>query len=228
VAILSTAVDPPAAAVLPSAGPLKGHYALVIGDDKYQNCPAEQQLENAYSDASAIGDALRDIGYQVMSGPNLTRQGMVDKLSAFTSQLNDGDTALFFFAGNGVSIEGANYLVPTDMPRVSVDSKGVVTSNSIKESEVVDQIQDRIAVLILDACRDNPFSVAGTRAVLGNTRGLVDAKPARGVFEIYSAGIGQSALDNLGPGDKNPNSVFTRVLVQTMRQNPDMDLHRWR
>jgi hypothetical protein len=78
--------------------------------------------------------------------------------------------------------------------------------------------------LILDACRDNPFSVAGTRAVLGNTRGLGDAKPARGVFEIYSAGIGQSALDRLGPGDKNPNSVFTRVLVNTIRENPDMDL----
>jgi tetratricopeptide (TPR) repeat protein len=227
VAALPPAVAAPAIAAVAPAGPLKGHYALVIGDDKYQNFPAEQQLDNAYSDASSIGDALKDIGYEVMRGQNLTRQGMVDKLSAFTSQLHDGDTALFFFAGHGVSIEGANYLVPTDMPRVSVDSKGVVTGNSIKESEVVDQIQDkkvRIAVLILDACRDNPFSVAGTRAVLGNTRGLSDAKPARGVFEIYSAGIGQSALDNLGPGDKNPNSVFTRVLVQTMRQNPDMDL----
>jgi hypothetical protein len=199
-------------AAAPSAGPLKGHYALVIGDDKYLNFPAEQQLENAYSDASAIGDALKDIGYQVMRGQNLTRQGMVDKLSAFTSQLHEGDTALFFFAGHGVSIEGANYLVPTDMPHVSVDSKGVVTGNSMKESEVVDQIQDRkvrIAVLILDACRDNPFSVAGTRAVLGNTRGLADAKPVRGVFEIYSAGIGQSALDRLGRA--------TRIRIRCLR-----------
>jgi Caspase domain len=97
VAAIPPAAASPAAviAAAPSAGPLKGHYALVIGDDKYVNFPTEQQLVNAYSDASAIGDALKDMGYEVMRGQNLSRQGMVDKLAAFTSQLHDGDTALF-------------------------------------------------------------------------------------------------------------------------------------
>jgi hypothetical protein len=72
-----------------------------------------------------------------------------------------------------------------------------------------------VAVLVLDACRDNPFQRTGTRA-LGNTRGLADTKPASGVFTLYSAGIGQSALDYLEPNDKNPNSVFTRVFVEQL------------
>ena len=70
-------------------------------------------------------------------------------------------------------------------------------------------------MLVLDACRDNPFPRAGTRT-LGNTRGLADAKPARGVFTLYSAGIGQTALDRLEPNDANPNSVFTRVFVEQL------------
>ena len=192
--------------------------ALVIGNDRYANLPADKQLLKAAKDAEAVGDALATLGFTVIRGQNLGRQGMIDKLSAFTAQLQPGDTAAFFYAGHGVAIGGVNYLVPSDVPAVTPDAEARVRGNSIAEGDIVGEIQAkgaRVALLVIDACRDNPFPRSGTRSI-GNTRGLADAKPARGVFTIYSAGIGQTALDRLEKNDPNPNSVFTRVFVQQL------------
>jgi hypothetical protein len=107
---------------------------------------------------------------------------------------------------------------------VTPDAEARVRGNSVAEGDIVGEIQAkgaRVAVLVIDACRDNPFPRSGTRSI-GNTRGLADAKPARGVFTIYSAGIGQTALDRLEKNDPNPNSVFTRVFVQQLVR---ADLH---
>ena len=73
----------------------------------------------------------------------------------------------------------------------------------------------RVAVVVLDACRNNPFKKPGVRGV-GAERGLGRIEPVRGVFTLYSAGIGQMALDRLGDADNNPNSVFTRVFVPAL------------
>jgi TPR repeat protein len=199
--------------------------ALVIGNDRYQNLSAERQLQKAANDAQAVGDSLSRIGFQVIRGVNLTRQGMIDKLSELTARLEPGDTAAFFYAGHGVAIGGVNYLVPSDVPAISPDAESRLRGASIAEGDVVAEIQGkgvRVALLVLDACRDNPFPRSGTRAV-GGTRGLADAKPARGIFTLYSAGIGQSALDRLEPNDPNRNSVFTRVLIEELG-NPGVDL----
>jgi hypothetical protein len=189
--------------------------ALVIGNDRYANLPT---LQKAVNDADAVSNTLARLGFEVILGRDLGRQGMIDKLAEFTARLDAGDTALFFYAGHGVAIGGINYLVPTDMPAATAGSEVRVRGSSIAEPDIVAEIQARgvrVAVLVLDACRDNPFPRAGTRA-LGNSRGLADARPASGVFTLYSAGIGQSALDVLEPNDKNPNSVFTRVFVEQL------------
>jgi Caspase domain/Domain of unknown function (DUF4189) len=199
--------------------------ALVIGNDRYANLPAERQLQKAANDAQAVGDALKLLGFQVIRGTNLSRQGMIDKLSELTGQLEPGDTAAFFYAGHGVAIGGVNYLVPSDVPAVTEGAETRVRGASVAEGDVMAEIQGkgvRVALLVLDACRDNPFPRSATRAI-GNTRGLADAKPARGVFTIYSAGIGQTALDRLEPDDPNRNSVFTRVFIEQMTK-PGLDL----
>jgi hypothetical protein len=199
--------------------------ALVVGNDRYPNLSADRQLQKAANDAQAVGEALTRLGFQVIRGTNLSRQGMIDKLSEFTAQLEPGDTAAFFYAGHGVAIGGVNYLVPSDVPSVTPDAEARVRGASLAEADVVAEIQNkgvRVALLVLDACRDNPFPRSGTRAV-GNTRGLADAKPARGIFTIYSAGIGQTALDRLEPNDANRNSVFTRVFVEQLA-SPGVDL----
>lgn len=189
--------------------------ALVVGNDRYASLPT---LLKAVNDAEAVGNTLARLGFEVILGRDLGRQGMIDKLAEFTARLQAGDTAFFFYAGHGVAVGGINYLVPTDMPAATAGSELRVRGSSIAEPDIIAEIQARgarVAVLVIDACRDNPFPRAGTRT-LGNTRGLADAKPASGVFTLYSAGIGQSALDFLEPNDKNPNSVFTRVFVEQL------------
>jgi Caspase domain len=199
--------------------------ALVIGNDRYPNLPRDRQLSKAANDAEAVGDALTRLGFQVIRGTNLGRQQMIDKLSELTVGLAPGDTAAFFYAGHGVAIGGVNYLVPSDVPPVTPDGELRVRGASIAEGDVVAELQNRgvrVALLILDACRDNPFPRSPTRAI-GDTRGLTNAKPARGIFTIYSAGIGQTALDRLEPNDSSRNSVFTRIFVEQLT-SPGNDL----
>jgi uncharacterized caspase-like protein len=78
--------------------------------------PPERQLLKAANDAQAVGDALGRLGFQVIRGANLGRQGMIDKLAELTARLDPGDTAAFFFAGHGVAIGGVNFLAPSDVP----------------------------------------------------------------------------------------------------------------
>ena len=150
---------------------------------------------------------------------------MVDKLAEFTARLQPGDTAALFFAGHGVAIAGINYLVPSDVPAVTEGAEARVRGASLAEPDLIAELQARsvrVALLVIDACRDNPFPRAAGRSI-GNTRGLADAKPARGIFTLYSAGIGQTALDRLGGTDTAHNSVFTRIFAEQMKR-PDLHL----
>lgn len=198
---------------VPGPASAEKRVALVIGNDRYANLPT---LQKAVNDAAAVGDTLAKLGFDVVRGRDLGRQGMVDKIAEFTARLEAGDTAVFFYAGHGVAIGNVNYLVPADAPAANVEAR--VRGASIAEAEIIAEIQAkgaRVAVLVLDACRDNPFPRSGTRTV-GNTRGLTGANPARGVFVLYSAGSGQTALDRLEKNDPNRNSVFTRVFVEQL------------
>jgi hypothetical protein len=199
--------------------------ALVIGNDRYANMPADRQLQKAVNDAKTISAALTSLGFEVSLGTNLGRQGIIDKLAETTSRVSPGDTVAFFFAGHGVAIGGVNYLVPSDVPTVSEGAEARIRGASIAEHDIVAELQTkspRVALLVIDACRDNPFPKAAGRSI-GNSRGLADAKPARGMFAIYSAGIGQTALDRLSDNDPASNSVFTRVFAaQVVR--PDLHL----
>jgi Caspase domain len=192
--------------------------ALVIGNDRYQNMPADRQLQKAVNDANTVAAAMKALGFEVLVGTNLGRQGMIDKLAEFTARLEAGDTAAFFFAGHGVAIQGVNYLVPSDVPAVSEGAESRVRGASLAEPDIIAELQAksvRVALLVIDACRDNPFPRAPGRSI-GNTRGLADAKPARGVFTLYSAGIGQTALDRLNDRDGANNSVFTRIFAEQL------------
>lgn len=199
--------------------------ALAIGNDLYPNLPADRQLKKAVNDATTIAGTLQSLGFDVIVGTNLGRQAMVDKLAEFTARLQPGDTAALFFAGHGVAIAGVNYLVPSDVPAVTEGAEARVRGASLAEPDLIAELQARsvrVALLVIDACRDNPFPRAAGRSI-GNTRGLADAKPARGIFTLYSAGIGQTALDRLGGNDTAHNSVFTRIFAEQMKR-PDLHL----
>lgn len=141
--------------------------ALVIGNDRYANLPAERQLQKAVNDAEAVGDTLARLGFEVIRGRNLGRQGIIDKLE-LTAKLAPGDTAAFFYAGHGVAIGGVNYLVPSDAPLVTPDAEARVRGASVSEPDLIAEIQSkspRVAFLAIDACRDNPFPRSGGRSI---------------------------------------------------------------
>jgi S1-C subfamily serine protease len=190
--------------------------ALVIGNNQYGKLPADRQLERAVADARTMTVTLEKLGFTVTRGENLDRAAMVDRISAFTRQIEEGDIALFFYAGHGVALGGGNYLLPTDIPLPQAGEEGRMRNLAIGEADIIADIQEhkaRVAVLLLDACRDNPFRQPGLLRSVGRERGLVRSNEGQGIFAIYSAGFGESALDRLGPDDKSPNSVFTRALA---------------
>lgn len=190
--------------------------ALVLGIDAYQNQP---QLARAVSDARAVGAALTELGFTVIAGENVTRREMNRKLADLEGLISPGDTVFFFFAGHGVALGPDNILLAADMPKPGQGEDGLVRDEGFSVDNIIRRVQGRGALttfLVLDACRDNPFEATGTRNI-GGTRGLTRVEAPRGVFVLYSAGIGQTALDTLRPDDPDPNSVFTRKLVPLLR-----------
>jgi hypothetical protein len=193
--------------------------ALVIGNDRYPNLPSDRQLQKAVNDARAVGEALEKIGFKVIRGENLDRAGMVDRIFAFSQAIKPGDTAVMFFAGHGVAFSGGNFLLPTDIPLPKAGEETRARNLSLGEADIVADIQERkprVLVMMLDACRDNPFRQPGLTRSIGNETGLLRGREAEGVFTIYSAGFGQTALDRLGDNDRSQNSVFTRTLLPAL------------
>jgi Caspase domain len=192
--------------------------ALVIGNNDYKNVP---KLQKAVNDARAMGDTLKQLGFRVMVAENQTRQGFSQSLLAFDASIEKGDTAFFFFAGHGFEIAGQNYLLPTDVPAASEGQEELVRDASILADRIVERLQNRearTAILVFDACRNNPFERAGTRAVAGGGGLAPMTTLPEGVFSVFSAGPRQTALDRLSENDNNPNSVFTRTFAKELLQ----------
>ena len=156
----------------------------MVGIDRYLNLPPDRQLRKAVNDARAVGDALRSLDFEVIRGENPGRQALVDKFDELTQRLSPGETAFFFFAGHGVAIGGGNYILPADVPDVGAGQDTRLARAALGENDIVSDLQGRgvrIAVVVLDACRNNPFRQPGVRGV-GGDRGLGRFAPVRGVF----------------------------------------------
>lgn len=194
--------------------------ALVVGNDKYQNLSANAQLQKAQNDARSTAETFTSLGFDVMRGFNLKRRDMNVQLTRLANKIEPGDEVMFFFAGHGVRIEGQNYLLPTDIPPISEANEDLLKSESLRVDRISEMFRKkgaRLSVLILDACRDNPYKDTRGRSV-GGTRGLAPMDPPEGTLVLFSAGAGQQALDRLSDDDKNPNSVFTRTFLPMIKQ----------
>ncbi len=201
-----------AAWMLPNIASAQTRHALVIGIDDYDHV---EPLQKARNDARAVHGALEAAGFEADLVLDGTGIAVLQALEAFTDRLSPGDEAVFFFAGHGVEIDRENILLPADIPAPERGGDLLVRRFGIPVQDVLDQIQRRdvrLSLLILDACRDNPFPRQSTRS-LGGTRGLARMEAPEGTFILYSAGEGQAALDRLSDDDPDPNSVFTRALL---------------
>ena len=191
----------------------------MIGNNKYRNVPV---LANAVDDASSIAANLRSVGYQVTLRLDVTEKEMKAALRTFSAQLQGGDEVMFFFAGHGVQLGAANYLLPVD---IAGESEAQVRDEAIQLQRVLDDIAEqkvRFTLAMIDACRDNPFKGSG-RAIGG--RGLAPTTAATGQMIIFSAGSGTQALDKLGPNDRSRNGLFTRIFLREM-QKPGVSVDR--
>ena len=190
-------------------------FAIVIGNDDYKNVP---KLENAVGDAKAISGLLSRLGYVVLTFNNLNEKEFKRSLRQFKQRLKGGEEVVFFFAGHGVQIGSANYLLPTD---VGSDNEEQIRDEGIPLQRVLDDFSEskvKFSLAMVDACRDNPFKSTG-RSIGG--RGLAATSAATGQMIIFSAGTGQQALDRLGNNDKARNGLFTRVLIEKVSQSKE-------
>jgi Caspase domain len=190
--------------------------ALVIGNNDYNNVP---KLQKAVNDARTMGDTLKQLGFSVMVAENQTRQAFSQTLLAFDAAVDPGDTAFFFYAGHGFEIAGQNFLLPTDVPAAGEGQEELVRDASVLADRIIERLQNkkvRTAILVFDACRNNPFERSGTRAVAGGGGLAPMTQLPEGVFSVFSAGPRQTALDRLSNNDDNPNSVFTRTFAREL------------
>jgi uncharacterized caspase-like protein len=196
--------------------------ALLVGNNAYQSVPV---LRTAINDAHALADVLRKLNFSVVIAENLSRRAMSESLLAFDKAIEPGDIALFFFAGHGFEIHGENFLVPTDIPAIGEGQEELLRDAAYPAARIVERLQTRGArttILVLDACRNNPFERPGGRGLIG-AGGLAPMTPAEGVFILFSAGAKQVALDRLSGRDGDPNSVFSRNFIHEL-QEPGLTL----
>ena len=184
--------------------------AFVVGNGAYKNVAA---LPNPAIDAKAMAKVLRNVGFDVVEGTNLTRDKMTERLLEFGKKAEGADVALFFYAGHGIAINGTNYLLPIDADIKS--EMDVKLGSAINIDLTLDQTMSdaKVKLVFLDACRDNPFankikSNNATRS-LSVQSGLAEMKSGEGTLIAFATGPGQTALD----GQEGTNSPFTRALM---------------
>src|SRR4051794_160012 len=189
--------------------------AFVVGNGAYKNVAP---LPNPAIDAKSIAQVLRNVGFDVVEGSNLTRDKMTEKLLDFGKKAEGADIALFFYAGHGIAVNGANYLLPVDADLKS--EMDVKLGAAINVDLTLEQTmgEAKVKLVFLDACRDNPFaakirSAKATRSANVAT-GLAEMKSGEGTLLAFATGPGQTALD----GEAGTNSPFTRALLANIAQ----------
>jgi len=187
--------------------------ALVIGNGAYRSVP---ELENSRNDADDISEQLKRVGFAVIDGRDLDRSAMYAALGRFAQRVRGTDAGLVYYSGHGMQINGQNYLVPVDLKLAGGSS--FTPFDLVKLDDVVEALNYTAGVklLVLDACRDNPFanSVAdnkGSRGI-GATRGLAKIERSQGMLIAYSTQSNSVAADGIGR-----NSPFTAALVREIQ-----------
>lgn len=191
--------------------------ALVIGNNDYQQV---QKLNNAVPDAKAMAKEFRALGFEVIEKTNVDQRSMKAAVREFVKRVGNGGVGAFFFAGHGVQEGGNNYLLPVDISKLT--DPGALSDEAVELNEDImgriGQAGAKFSLLVIDACRDNPFPKRAGRSV-GGTRGLTaSGETPEGMIVVYSAGVGQQALDRLDDNDRSENGLFTREFIVELRK----------
>jgi uncharacterized caspase-like protein len=180
-----------------------GRTALVIGNSAYPSAP----LKNPVNDAGDMAAALRKLGFEVTLLKDATMQQMEEAVRAFGLRLRQGGAGLFYYAGHGVQVAGENYLVPVN---AVIQSEGDVKYGCLNAGLVLAKMEDAgngPNVVILDACRNNPFA----RSFRSAAQGLARMDAPTGSLIAYATAPGQVASDGEGR-----NGLYTQYLLRNI------------
>ncbi|MCX6585999.1 MAG: caspase family protein [Acidobacteria bacterium] len=179
--------------------------ALVIGNGNYPKWP----LRNPANDARAVSQALSEIGFATTTAVDVTLQNLDRAVSALVSRIRPGDVVAFYYAGHGIQLEGENYLVPVDFDaKDEADAKYAAYAAS-RVQERIEKAGARVTLVVLDACRNNPF--AATRSANG---GLAAMGSGKGTLIAFATAPGKTADDN----PNGNNGLFTSHLVTALKE----------
>lgn len=181
-------------------------HALVVGNNAYPS----SELLSAVNDARDVAASLRQAGYEVLLKENVTRDSFFQAIREFGSKLRDGDVALFYYAGHAIQLRDRNYLIPVDAQVKSEDDVSFYSLDLTEVLQRMDRVRTRANILILDACRDNPFA----STVRFSAVGLAQMNAPSGTLIAYATAPGQVAREGTGR-----NGVYTKHLLRHMN-NP--------
>jgi uncharacterized caspase-like protein len=179
--------------------------ALVIGNGSYTNAPP---LKNPPNDARDMAAALSTLGFDVASGINLSQPEMKRLIREFGQKLKAGGAGLFYYAGHGVQLKGRNYLIPVD---ADIQSEAEAEDQGVDVNLVLnymDDAQNGLNLVIMDACRNNPFA----RSFRSAENGLAQVDAPTGTLIAYATAPGRVAADGVGT-----NGLYTAALLKMMR-----------
>ncbi|HEY4743087.1 MAG TPA: caspase family protein, partial [Desulfuromonadaceae bacterium] len=193
-----------------SALPAERRIALVIGNSSYADAP----LKNPVNDADAMAIALREAGFDVIMRKNADRRALYNSIKEFGQKLKRSDVGLFYYAGHGVQVENANYLLPVDLRGGDLQDTDDLRRDAIPLGELLERMRDAGTnnIIVLDACRDNPFLAKLSRS---GSRGLAKVVTPASTSVLYSTDPGNTASD----GASGDNGVFTRRLVDAIQKD---------
>lgn len=186
--------------------------ALVIGNADYTASP----LANPVNDAVDMAALLRKLGFDVILKKNADKSEMVDALRSFARKLSSAEIGLFYYAGHGMQIDGTNYLIPV---RCNIREESEVEFEALDAGRVLSKMKragNAMNIVILDACRDNPFE----RSFRTSTKGLAKMDAPPGTVIAYATSPGSVAADG-----KGRNGTYTAALLKYM-QAPHLDVQK--
>jgi len=182
--------------------------ALVIGNADYKYTGV---LTNPINDARAIKNALEELGFEVIKYENSNQEIMKRAIDDFGNKLKNYTVALFFYAGHGVQVNGNNYLIPVD---VKLENENDVEYDAVRADRVLAKMESagtNTNIVILDACRDNPFQRSWRRGVSGRGLAMMDAP--MGSIISYATSPGKTASENVGEN----NGLYTSAILRNIR-----------
>ena len=188
-----------------SAGTSEKRVALLIGNSSYKTSP----LANPVNDARAMAGKLRALGFEVHAYENLTQKEMNRAVTKFGEALSGGGVSLLFYAGHGMQVKGRNFLIPID---AEIRAEAAVRNEALDVEQVMEQMdaaRTGLNIVILDACRNNPFE----RRFRGASGGLASMDAPKGTLIAYATGPGKVASDGDGA-----NGLYTSEILKVIEE----------